>query len=78
MHAYLQIGDGYGDGVRVRIRGPGHLGTFAGNPGHPWQIACAGINSFTMELVGLKLKESGRLGISCGIYNMKLKNQRLQ
>ena len=32
----LELGDGYGDGVRVRVREPGHLGTFAGNPGHPW------------------------------------------
>ena len=24
---------GDGDGVGVRVRGPGHLGTFAGNPG---------------------------------------------
>ena len=30
---------GYGDGVRVRVRRPGHLGTFAGNPGHPYERA---------------------------------------
>ena len=33
----LGLGDGYG--VRVRDREPGHLGAFAGNPGHPCIIS---------------------------------------
>ena len=48
----LGLGDGYGDRVRVRDREPGHLGTFAGNPGHPEcisEVMFVGIASLLMR-----------------------------